>query len=255
MNILNSRQKKILKLLASEGQVQVEKLATSFGVVNQTIRRDLAELCNKGLADRIHGGARKLISTSMVAYESRRQANVSAKISIANSTASLIPNGSSVAINIGTTTEQVANALRQHNELTVISNNINIVHIMQTSKVKSLIVVGGQVRLSDGAIVGSSAEEAFRNYKVDFAIIGASSLDSDGSILDFDQREVVVAQSILNNSRNRILVCCNSKFSISAPHRICNVRDLDIFVTDSPPPIDFQKIAQIANTRIIISKD
>ncbi|MEP4705562.1 MAG: DeoR/GlpR family DNA-binding transcription regulator, partial [Hyphomicrobiales bacterium] len=136
-----------------------------------------------------------------------------------------------------------------------VTNNINVVHILRTARLKSLIIVGGEVRPSDGAIIGNGAIDAFRNYKVDFAVIGASSLDTDGSILDFDQREVAVSRAILANARTRILVCDRSKFSVSAPHRICNVNELDFIVTDTQPPLEFEAAAKHAKTTLIVTDD
>lgn len=252
--MFNKRQEYILQELQSTGQVKVDDLSASLDVATQTIRRDLSMLCNKGLAARIHGGARRLISTSTITYEERNQTDIEAKIAIAQSTAALIPNGSSVAINIGTTTEHVADALKLHKDLTIISNNINVVHILRNTILKSLIIIGGEVRMSDGAIVGPGAVDAIRNYKVDFAIIGASSLDLDGSVLDFDQREVAVSQAIIANARTRILVSDSSKFGVSAPYRICDTDDINYVVTDTPPPFKFNDVAHRSNTKIIIAE-
>lgn len=251
--MLNERQDHILEQLKRVGSVQVDDLAALFDVTTQTIRRDLSELCERGLAARIHGGARRSVSTSTVDYEKRRQLDVSAKSGIAERAAALIPEGCSVAINIGTTTEVVADALKYHKDLTVITNNINVVHILRTARMKSLIIVGGEVRTSDGAIIGSDALEAFRNYKVDYAVIGASSLDVDGSVLDFDQREVAVARAILENARTRILVCDKSKFDVSAPHRICKASDLDYIVTDGTPPPEFDASLSLGHTTLVVT--
>lgn len=249
--MFNSRQEKILEILHASGYVEVDMLASSFDVATQTIRRDLSQLCDRGLAYRVHGGARRAISTSMATYEERRLAGKAAKQSIAIAASKLIPNGASVAINIGTTTEQVADALQLHKDLTVITNNINVVHILRNARLKSLSIIGGEVRMSDGAIVGADAVAAIAHYKVDYAVIGASSLDHDGSILDFDLREVAVARAIIANARNRILVCGGSKFEVSAPHRICDISQLDVIVTDKTPPSSFREIADKSNTKII----
>lgn len=249
--MFNARQEKILEALHTSGYVEVDMLASLFEVATQTIRRDLSELCERGLASRVHGGARRAISTSMATYEERRLEGKTSKTGIADAASKLIPNGSSVAINIGTTTEQVANALQLHKDLTVITNNINVVHILRNARLKSLSIIGGEVRMSDGAIVGADAVDSIRNYKVDYAIIGASSLDHDGSVLDFDQREVAVARAIIANARTKILVCGSSKFEVSAPHRICDISQLDIIVTDATPPSSFCEIAEKTNTKII----
>lgn len=250
---MNERQQEILELLKLSGHVEVDALSQIFNVTTQTIRRDLMDLCDLGLAARIHGGAKRLVSTEVVDYEERRLQGLKGKRRIAKAIAKLIPNGATIALNIGTTTEQVAEALNLHEDLTIISNNINIARILRPSRLKSLIIVGGEVRLSDGAIVGAEAIEAIRNYKVDFAIIGASSLDEDGSILDFDQREVSVARAILANARKCILVCDHRKFDVTAPYRIGFLEDLDFVVTDQRPPQQFIDIAEAGDTNIIIA--
>lgn len=251
--MLNERQKYIIKRIRQLGHVQVMDLAESLKVTSQTIRRDLAKLCSQGLATRTHGGARHALRVS-VKYERRRQLEMNAKDQIAHQASKLISDGHSVAINIGTTTEKVAQALKYHKDLTVITNNINVVDILRLSLIKSLIIVGGEVRPSDGAIVGSEAIEAFSKYKVDVAIIGASSLDSDGAILDFDQREVAVSRAILSNARQRILVCDGSKFAVSATYRICHIQDLDVMISNALPPAEFIKVARCAHTELIITE-
>lgn len=163
--------------------MQVDDVAVTFAVTTQTVRRDLGDLCNRGLAMRTHGGARRMVTTSTIAYESRRELEVEAKSRIAQCAAERIGDGASVALNIGTTTEQVAHAIKYHKDVTVITNNINVAHILRSARMKALIIVGGEVRSSDGAIIGDDAVAAFANHKVDMAVIGASSLDIDGSVL------------------------------------------------------------------------
>lgn len=250
---MNERQQEILELLKMSGHVEVDALSQIFNVTTQTIRRDLMDLCDRGLAARIHGGAKRLIPTHIVNYEERRLQGLDDKRKIAKALAKMIPNGATIAINIGTTTEQVAEALKLHENLTIISNNINIARILRPASLRSLIILGGEVRLSDGAIIGSEAVEAIRNFKVDYAIIGASSLDVDGSILDFDAREVAVARAILSNARRTILACDHRKFDVTAPYRIGYLEDLDMIVTNAKPPQQFIDIAEAGDTTIIVA--
>ena len=250
---LKKRQTEILKIINLEKSVKVDELASSYQVTEQSIRRDLNEICSRGLAIRTHGGARIVNSISNIEYDKRRLVSSDAKDSIGKLAAELIPDNCSLMLNIGTTTEKVARALFSHENLVVISNNVNITNTLIGSNPKELILAGGAIRLSDGAIIGDSTVDFISNYKADFAIIGASALDEDGSILDFDPREVAVAKSILENSRKKILVCDSSKFKITAPHRISNVCDIDIFVTDEEPPTPFRNLANASNTEIKIA--
>ena len=250
---LKKRQEEILEIINQEKSVKVDDLSSKYNVTEQSIRRDLNEICSRGLAIRIHGGARIVNSISNLAYEKRRLVYSDAKERIGKLTAELIPNDCSLMLNIGTTTEKVAWALYSHKNLVVISNNVNITNTLIGSKAKELILAGGVIRQADGALIGETTVEFISKFKVDFAIIGASALDEDGSILDYDPREVSVAKSILSNSRKKILVCDNSKFGISAPHRICEIGEIDVFITDLDPPKKFKEIAKKNNSEIMIA--
>lgn len=252
---LTDRQNQILGRLKQSGRVLVDELAATFDVTTQTIRRDLNELCDRGLAARIHGGARAVNSIANEAYEDRRRLASRGKEEIGARAAALIPNNCSVMLNIGTTTEQVARALYGHEDLVVISNNVNVINTLIGSRSKELILAGGVVRPSDGAIVGEAAVEFITRYKADFAVIGASAIDEDGAVLDYDSREVSVARAILRNARAKILVCDALKFERSAPVRICDVGEIDIFVTDAQPPAAFLQAAARGDTRVLVAGD
>jgi DeoR family glycerol-3-phosphate regulon repressor len=253
--VLSERQHRILSLIREAGAVGVDDLSARFSVSTQTIRRDLNELCAAGFARRVHGGARALdsISVSNVDYRQRRDLNRAAKEAIARRAAALIPDHCSLSLNIGTTTEQVARALAGHRDLVVISNNINIITTLIGTSQRELIMVGGAVRPSDGAVIGGQAAEFISRYKVDFAIIGCSSVEADGAVLDFDAREVSVARAMLEHARARVLVCDHSKFARTAPVRICNLDALDYVITDRAPPPGFLEAAAAADTEVLIA--
>jgi len=103
------------------------------------------------------------------------------------------------------------------------------------------MIAGGTVRREDGAIVGAAATEFIERFKVDYAIVGASAIEHDGAILDFDMREVRVAQAIIRNARAVVLVADGNKFQRNAPVRITSIDEIDYFVTDRPPPDGFAK--------------
>ena len=252
--VLNERQEAILDQLRVKDKIEVGTLSHNFRVTAQTIRRDLKDLCDRGLVTRTHGGAKRFISTVSRGYEERRLSFKTEKEAIGILAASLIPDNCSIILNIGTTTEQVARALTSHSNLIIISNNINVIQIFMNSQLKDLILAGGGVRQSDGAIVGDHAVELISHYKADYAVIGTSSIDSDGAILDFDACEVAVARAILKNSRVKILVSDISKFERSAPVRICDVIDLDYVILDKQPPKNFYAAALRGGTRIITTE-
>jgi DeoR family transcriptional regulator, glycerol-3-phosphate regulon repressor len=236
MHALSPRQQQILALARQTGNVVVDDLAVRFDVTPQTIRKDLNELCDGRLLARTHGGAMLSSGVENVAYEARRQLAASEKVIIGRHAARIIPNNCSLFINIGTTTEEVARALVYHEGLLVITNNIHVASILMPRPKIDVIVAGGMLRKSDGGIVGEAAVDFITQFKVDHAVIGASAIDDDGAMLDFDYREVRVAKAIMSNARNVMLVSDAMKFTRSAPVRIGHLSDVDIFVTDQTPP-------------------
>ena len=178
---------------------------------------------------------------------------IESKRSIGKCAAELIPNDSSLFINIGTTTEQVAEQLLEHLGLLVITNNMNIVNILRRCESIDVMAAGGIVRREDGGIVGESANRFIDQFKLDYAVIGVSAIEEDGAILDFDMREVCVTQAIIRNARSVILVADELKFSRKAPIRVCNIADIQYFVSDFQPPEKFMQVCKANDVTVKIA--
>lgn len=234
---MTQRQESIISLVRKTGFATVEEMARRFAVTPQTIRRDVNTLDRQGLLSRYHGGAGLAASTENLAYTRRKEILRDEKKRIADITASLVPANASLFINIGTTTEHVADALVQHHKkLRVITNNLNIAAIMSRKKGFQVLVTGGIVRSRDGGITGESAIRFIRQFKVDVGIIGISGIDMDGTLLDFDFREVHVSRAIMENSRKVYLVADHSKFGRNAMVKLGNLTEIHTLITDQAPP-------------------
>lgn len=253
--MLTERQQEIVAIATAEGAVGVEELAQRFDVTPQTIRRDLNAVCDRGLLARTHGGARPINSVSNVGYEARHASFAEEKRRIGLAAAQMVSPNMSLMINIGTTTEQVARAIYDHRDLIVITNNINVVNILSRSPGKELILAGGVVRQTDGGIVGEATKEFIRQFRVDLAVIGASAVEEDGAVLDFDYREVSVARAIIENARKVMLVFDHSKFERRATVRICEIGQIDIVVTDREPSERFRAKCEQEGVEIVVAED
>ncbi|RKR06020.1 DeoR family transcriptional regulator [Kushneria sinocarnis] len=219
------RHQAILDFVRQRGYASIEQLTDHFGVTPQTIRRDLNQLADAGRLRRVHGGAGMESSTVNTAYSDRKLINHEAKARIARCLANQIPDRSSLFINIGTSTELVAKALLEHSELEVITNNLNVAAILQHREDFNVIIAGGSVRSRDGGIIGEATIDFINQFKVDYGIIGISSIDEDGALLDYDYQEVRVAQAIISNSRQVYLAADHSKFTRNAVVRLGNLKE------------------------------
>ncbi|TWH00102.1 DeoR family transcriptional regulator [Mesorhizobium sp. J18] len=248
---LSPRHAEIMEMAKKHGRVLVDDLALYFNVTPQTIRKDLNDLCDQRQLTRIHGGALLPSGIENMEYEERRKIASEQKEAIGKAAAGLIPDNASLFINIGTTTEAVSNALLDHRGLMVITNNINVANRMRVYPSIEVVIAGGVVRGSDGGIVGEAAVDFIRQFKVDYAVIGVSAIDHDGALLDFDFREVKVAQAIIANARHVILVSDSTKFERTAPVRIGHLSQINTFITERCGIESIRRICEEAEVRLI----
>ncbi|MEJ7137232.1 DeoR/GlpR family DNA-binding transcription regulator [Amphibiibacter pelophylacis] len=241
--IPNPRQQRLLDCLREAQVLSVEALAHELDVTLQTVRRDVKLLDQAGRLARFHGGVRTLASTTEnVAYRTRQQWHENEKKRIAERLAQDVPDGSSLILSIGTTTEAIARALAGKRGLRVITNNLHVASILSVQPDCEVIVSGGLVRGVDQGIVGETAVDFIRQFRVDFGLIGISSIEPDGTLRDFDLREVKVAQAIVAQSRQVWLAADSSKFARSAMVEVGHLRMVQRLYTDAPPPDSLQAV-------------
>ena len=249
---LAPRQQSILERAREQGYVSIDELAQAFAVTPQTIRRDINQLAEQGLLRRTHGGAASAGSSIQnTAYAMRAGLMRDEKQRIAEAIAAQIPNHASLFINIGTTTEAIARALLNHSGLKVITNNLHVAALLSAKADFEVLLAGGTVR-SDGGVVGQAAVDFIRQFRVDIALIGISGIEPDGSLRDFDYREVKVAQTIIEHAREVWLAADHSKFNRPAMVQLATLPQIDRLFTDAPPPEPFPALLQEAEVALTI---
>src|SRR5206468_930199 len=184
---LSHRQTEILNIARAFGRVMVEDLAKRFEVSAQTIRKDLNDLCDQRSLTRIHGGAIIASGVENLAYEARRFVAAEEKRAIGLAAAQRIPNGCSLFINIGTTTEEVASALTSHEDLLVITNNINVAMLLYRHPRIELIVARGAGPRADRAAGRPTPTQPRGQLKLGSALSGASAMGAAGAPLELAQ--------------------------------------------------------------------
>ena len=250
----NPRQSLLIDEVHSRGTVTVEALAEQFGVTLQTVRRDVKLLSDAGMLARFHGGVRVPASTiENIAYRQRQELNDVGKQCIAKQVAAAVPNNCSLIINIGTTMEAVARELLQHRGLRVVTINLNVAAILSDNPDCEVIVAGGVVRPRDRGIIGEVTVEFIRQFKVDIGLIGISAIEADGTLRDFDYREVNVAKAIIEHSREVWLAADHSKFNRPAMVELARLHQVDRLFTDAMPPSPFPALMAEAGVGLTIA--
>jgi DeoR family glycerol-3-phosphate regulon repressor len=244
----------LLDVVRAHGPQTIESLAERFGVTLQTVRRDVQRLADAGLLSRFHGGVRLPGSTTEnIAYRQRQAMESEAKARIARSIAQRVPNGCSLILNIGTTIEAVAHELLHHRGLRVITNNLHVAALLSTNPDCEVIVAGGLVRGADQGIVGEATVDFMRQFKVDIGLIGISAIEADGTLRDFDYREVKVARTIIEQSREVWLAADRSKFNRPAMVELARMNEVDVLFTDAPPPAPFDTLLAQGDVECVVA--
>ena len=251
---LNPRQLAMLAAVREHGSLRTEALAERFDTTLQTVRRDVARLTEAGVLERFHGGVRAIDSHSRnTAYTERQRSHAQAKQRIARTVAAAIPPGSSLFMNIGTTVEAVARELLHHQGLRVVTNNLHVAQTLSANPQCEVVIAGGTVRHEDLGVVGEAALGFIEQFKVDIGLIGISGIDADGTLRDFDMREVLVARAIVAQSRQVWLAADASKFGRPAMIEMASLRAVHTLYTDLPPEPAYERLLRDLDVRCVVA--
>lgn len=254
LEALNDRQRDILRLVQEGGFATIETLSRRFDVSAQTIRRDIIRLDELGLLQRFHGGAGLRGSTVRLGYEQKQVVAASAKERIGTAAAALMGDGASLFLDVGTTTEAVARALRERRDVTVVTPSLTAGAILAGSEAAEVVVTGGVVRGPDGSLVGEDATAMIGRFRLDWAVVACSGFDPDGSVMDFDVLKVGVKRAMIGRARRTMLVADASKFGRTALLRVAGLDELGAIVTDEPLPEPLAAQAAECGCQVIVAE-
>lgn len=237
-DMLSSRQRDILVLIEAEGAQYIEHLAARYAVTTQTIRRDINALCDLGYARRFHGGVDAPVESRNISINARAALNSAAKQRIARRIAAAIEPGSTVFMGIGSTVQFVAEALRDHAGLRVVTNNIDVALMLCDAPQIEVHMTGGVLRHNDRDVVGADSLHFFEKFYASYAVIGAGALDPEKGILDFSYSEAQTTTTLIANSRVHFLAADVSKWSRDASVRVVPFGKITALYTDRLPADD-----------------
>src|SRR6185436_4396642 len=231
-----SRRIKILELLKTHGQVNVNELSDSLGVTGVTIRNDLAQLEKKRVLIRARGGAIKLeqnIADEDYPLSDKQKKHLLEKREIGKKAAELIEENNTIIIDSGSTTYELAKNLKKFNDLTVITNALNVATILAEYNNINVIVPGGMLKKNSISLVGILAEKGFKDYFCDKLFLGVDGFDLDFGISTPDPEEAHLNKIMIEISKEVIVLTDSSKFHRRGLVLIAPVNKINTVVTDN----------------------
>ncbi|MGI6246204.1 MAG: DeoR/GlpR family DNA-binding transcription regulator [Pseudochelatococcus sp.] len=242
---LSARQEEILAIVHHQGFATIDALARHFDVSTQTVRRDIIYLDEQQLLQRFHGGAGVREATVRLGYAEKRITAAEAKERIARIAVGLIKPGETVFLDVGTTVEAVARALRGRSGLRVFTSSLAAATILSAEQDAEVFVTGGMLRGPDGSLTDEWARDAVSRFRFDVAILGFSGIDDDGALMDFDLRKVAVKQAVAARASRTVAVGESSKLLRPAIVRVLDTDRIDTLATnDAPPPLVAETLAK-----------
>lgn len=227
------RHKKILEILATEGVVMVSKLSVQLGVTEETVRRDLEKLEAKEMLRRTHGGALPMDEGSYeYSLEKRKVLNVEAKQALAKKAVQHIAMGDSVFLDASTTTFYMAKELKNMKNITVITNSIRVINELAGIEGIKVIAIGGMVS-NNQSFVGSMAENYITEYFADKMFFSSKGIGDNSVILEGNEQECYIKQTMIKNSRLRYYLCDKSKIGRVGYMRLTSFENISHLVTDA----------------------
>ncbi|MBZ0299636.1 MAG: DeoR/GlpR family DNA-binding transcription regulator [Anaerolineae bacterium] len=233
MTLKDERLRIIVNRVRDNGKATVIELSEYFDVSDITIRRDLKELAEKGLIRREHGGAVYPVDMPEEPPVIQRMfQNRPNKERIARATAALIKDNESVFIGSGSTATYVVRHLTNRQNLTVITNAVNIAHELASSEGITVVVLGGMMRASELSMVGHITEQALQEVRMDKVIIGVKALSVKAGITNDFLPEVMTDRKILEMGSELIVVADYTKLGKASSAYVAPVNRITTLVTD-----------------------
>ena len=250
--LADERREGILARLERDGRVQVSPLSADYGVSEETIRRDLEKLEAEGLARRCYGGA-SFTGGRELPYSVRKKSNVSAKRRIAAAVAALIGDGDSVMLDDSSTATFVAQALLDKQNLTVITNSVEIVLLLAKQQGWTVLLAGGALKLPSLSLAGAKAEQFLAEYHVDWSVVSCAGLDLSCGVSDVGEDTARIKQAMLRAGERTVLAADGRKFGRRAFAAVCPLSALDTVVTDLEETDELCQALRAQSVRVICS--
>lgn len=230
------RRRTILSAVGDAGFVSVTELTRRLGVSDMTVRRDLRKLAHQGKVRIVHGGVSALTtSPHSPAFTGRAEEHAAGKRAIGEAVARELSMRATIAVDAGTTTYAVVQALPDDFRGTVVTHSIPVMQLMLTRGLGRVVGLGGELLAESQAFVGPRTVEATAGLRVQTLFLGAAAADDRGIYVSTDN-ERPTKLALMSIADRVVLLIDSSKFLASAPVHLCGWDDIAAVVTDASPP-------------------
>jgi DeoR family glycerol-3-phosphate regulon repressor len=251
---VQKRHQLVIEFIRKKNKVTVDELSKKFNTSHETIRRDLSQLANIGKIQKIHGGAVLPRMLEEGSFHSRTLKNVEEKINIAKCAAKLFSHGETLFIDTGSTTRYFAEEIINiGTHLKVITNSVEIAHIIAKNSKNQVFLLGGQYNCDNRQTVGAMMQRQTQYLRAHHAVLTVGALGTKFGVMDFNIEEAQIAQTFIKQSASVTIIVDASKFERLTTFRVCSLSEIDRIICDVMPPENLHNAIKEADIDLIIA--
>lgn len=245
------RHRLILEQLDKDTTVSIRALTQRFGVSRETIRKDIEHLARTAKLEQVRGGATR-IRTQEVPMADRSQINAEGKARIARTLAARIPQGASIFLDNGSSTQVLARALTEHSGLSVYTNDLEVARIL-APVCANLVLIGGRINTEEMATFGSEALEQASRYHVDISVISAGGLSARALLTDFSEEGVNLREQISRCGQTCYVIADQEKFGVVGQYALAIPLESTCLILDEEPREDLRAALQSQKLAFLVA--
>ncbi|WP_312473526.1 DeoR/GlpR family DNA-binding transcription regulator [Neobacillus sp.] len=252
MSVLpEERKNEILKELNKMGKVKVIELVEQFNVSEETVRRDLMILEEKGLLKRVYGGAIKTVfGFEEPPFTHRTTVNQEAKVKVGKKAVELISNGDVIVIDVGTTMLEFAQCINNKKDITILTNSLPVSSVLtellnQNMFTGQILLLGGQIDPKQQSISGGLTEQMLNQFNIDKAFISAGGVSLQSGVSNYHLHEALVSRKMVEVAKQVILLTDYSKFGVDTFCKVCPLEKVDVIVCEQPFPEEWRNDSKL----------
>ncbi|ESQ74610.1 hypothetical protein ABAC402_13275 [Asticcacaulis sp. AC402] len=245
-----TRQSEIYYLLQLHRTCTIADLAQRFDVSDETIRRDIRQLEAEGQAYRVRGGVTLKETAAEAPYLTRRNQNAEKKQAIALKAAQLVEDGMTILIDSGSTSYWLSRALSKQRHLNIITNALEVAREMSGKNDCRVFFGGGEIDDNYQSCFGAATEAFMSQFTPAIAFFSISAIDSRRGLLDIHYPEATLKARLFPLASRVVVLADSTKFERQGIVKALDFKDIDIFITDTPPPAQLLEALRDAEVQI-----
>ncbi len=227
----NDRDNRIISLLDARGEMSVNDLSAILDISASTLRKQLADMSDKGLIIRTYGGVMSVNPVMDESFDSKLYKNMPEKRRIAQRARTLIHDGDTVALGSGTTVYALSNIMDDLSHGVVYSNSMQVAEYLSRCASMEIHICGGIIRSHTGTVIGNDVRKYFEKLELDFAFLGCDAIDRNGVVYSDNMAAAASEQAVIMNAKNVYVLCDSSKLGKSSVARITELRSCRALIT------------------------